>query len=192
MTPRQVADVLAKLAAFDQRTVGTADVLAWADVIGTLDFADCLAAVTQWYRENDARAMPANIRTLAMAKRDARDAIARQHERRLAIEAGPTTSDRSEQVTALVQSVAASLPKPDIQQRAVARARRERGFKLPEKKPRRKNPPPKDYPDPATTDAAALARNYLREGYTPAEVSERLAISRRWCERTARAIPEAS
>ena len=192
MTPAEVIDVLSKCAAFDQRTVGEVDVMAWHDVIGHLDLLDCLEAVTEHYRQQSERAWPADIRTLGTVIRDQREARDRQHERRLAIEAGPTTTDRSAEVTALVQSVVDSLPKADPQEKAIARARRERGWVKPAVKPRRKNKPPKDYPDPATADAAALARNYLREGYTPAEVSERLAISKRWCERIARLTPEAS
>lgn len=194
MTPGDVARVLAKAAAFDSRSIGEADVAAWAEVIGRMDYADCLEAVTLHYSEQTTRIMPADVRKLALGIRDLREAKERQQERRLAIEASPTTADRSEEVTALVQSVVDSLPKADIQEKAIARARRERGHVKPDVKPRRRNKPPKDYPDPATTDAAALAVAYLREGYTPAEVSERLAISKRWCERTARRFspPEAS
>jgi hypothetical protein len=190
----EVVDVLTKCAAFDQRTVGETDVLAWHEVLGSLEIRDCLDAVTTHYTHESKRAMPADIRTLALVIRDERKSKQRVLERRLSIESGPTTTDRSDEVTALVQSVVDSLPRADIQEKAIARARRERGHVKPDVKPRRRNKPPKDYPDPATEDAAALARQYLRDGYAPAEVSERLAISKRWCERTARRFspPEAS
>jgi hypothetical protein len=194
VTLDDIGRVLAKCAAADQRTIGAADVLMWQEIIGNLDLGDCLEAVTLHYREQSNRAMPADIRKLALGIRDQREARVRQHDRRLEIEAAPTTQDRSEEVAALVHAVVDSLPKADIQEKAIARARRERGWQKPTPKVKRRSKKPLDYPDPATTDAAALAVAYLREGYTPAEVSERLAISKRWCERTARRFtpPEAS
>lgn len=65
MTPGDVGRVLAKAAAFDQRTVGEADVLAWAEVIGDLDAADALEAVSRHYGETDRRLMPVHIRDQA-------------------------------------------------------------------------------------------------------------------------------
>jgi hypothetical protein len=181
--------VLAKLAAFDQRTVGNADLLAWHEVIGHMDVQDCLAAVTEHYRESANRAMPADIRRIAISVRDARHSRERVAERREAIESGPTVRDRSAEVTALVASVAASLPKPDNHAKALARARAERGrpYKPPTKE-RRQPKAPKDYPPPATDDVAAMATRYLLDGHEPAVVAERLAVSRRWCERTAKQV----
>lgn len=83
MTPADVAKVLAKAAAFDQRTVGEADVLAWYEVIGDLDVADALAAISRHYREHAERVMPADvIRIVAEIERE------RRREARLAREAG--------------------------------------------------------------------------------------------------------
>jgi hypothetical protein len=65
MTPAEVVDVLAKCAAYDQRTVGSVDVMAWFDVIGDLDRDDALAAVTRHYRDTADRIMPAHVRQLA-------------------------------------------------------------------------------------------------------------------------------
>lgn len=191
MTPADTGKVLMKVAAYDQRTVGAADIAAWHEVIGHLDLADCLNAVTTHYREQSTRAMPADIRKLALGIRDARQARDRQTDRRLAIEAGPTTRDRSPEVTALVKSVVDALPKVDAHARALARARKERGRPSPElrqataKKPK-KAKKPKDHPPPTSDEIAALAARYLVDGYAPADVAERLGVSRRWCERTAR------
>jgi hypothetical protein len=181
--------VLAKLAAFDQRTVGNADLLAWHEVIGHMDVQDCLAAVTEHYRESANRAMPADIRRIAISLRDARHSRERVTERREAIESGPTVRDRSAEVTALVASVAASLPQPTNHDRALARARRDRGrpYQAPTKE-RRQPKQPKDHPPPATDDVAAMATRYLLDGHEPHEVAERLAVSRRWCERTAKTL----
>jgi len=59
---QEVSDVLAKAAAYDQRTVGTADILAWLEVIGDLDVHDALLAVARHYSSETARIMPAHIR----------------------------------------------------------------------------------------------------------------------------------
>ena len=72
MTPDDVIDVLTKCAAFDQRTIGETDVMAWHEVIGRYDRADALAAVTRHYTESSQRAMPADILRHARAVRDER------------------------------------------------------------------------------------------------------------------------
>lgn len=191
MTPADTGRVLMKAAAFDQRTVGEADVLAWHEVIGHFELRDCLAAIGEHYRESSSRAMPADIRRLAIRIRDERLARESTEQRRLAIESGPTVRDRSDAVTALVRQVAEALPKPDVYERAKARARAERG--RPELLPprQRKTPKsgkPKDWPDPASDDVAAMATRYLLDGHDPVSVSGRLAVSRRWCERTIRRL----
>lgn len=79
-------------------------------------------------------------------------------------------------------------PTERTQRLAVARARRERG------RPERPNPvpkrrrPPKDWPEPCTDEIAALATRYLLDGYPPADVADRLAVSRTWCQRTLRRL----
>lgn len=182
MTPEDVVDVLTKCAAYDQRTVGEVDVMAWHDVLARTDRADALEAVRLHYAEHTQRAMPADVRRLAAGIRDVRQGRERQQQR--AIGAGPTVRDRSAEVTALVHTVATALPKPDLHQRAMDRARRERGRPdkpaPKQKKPRR----PADHPPPATDDVARMATRYLVDGRTPQDVSERLYVSRRWCERT--------
>lgn len=62
MNLRDTAKVLAKAAAFDQRTVGEADVLAWHETVSDLDVDDALAAVSRWYRDRSDRLMPAHLR----------------------------------------------------------------------------------------------------------------------------------
>lgn len=65
MTPEDVVDVLAKAAAFDQRTIGKADVLAWHEVIGDLDRDDALTAVARFYGTvTERRLMPGDVRTI--------------------------------------------------------------------------------------------------------------------------------
>lgn len=184
MTPDQVVDVLTKCAAYDQRTVGEGDVMAWWEILGRADLADALEAVRVYYTEQSDRAMPADIRKLALNIRDQRQARERQAERRLAIEAG--TQDRSEDVKALVASVVEALPQADIHQRAVDRARKERG--RPERKPhkeRRKKSKVK-LPKPQSDEVATLARRYIVDGWEPDVVSERFGIDLDWCRKLAR------
>jgi hypothetical protein len=72
VTPEDVVDVLTKAAAFDQRTVGHADVLAWHEVLGRLDRDDALTAVTRHYTESRERVMPADVVRLARVVREER------------------------------------------------------------------------------------------------------------------------
>jgi len=61
MTADDIGRVLAKAAAFDRRTVGEGDILAWFDAIGDVDPEDALEAVTAHYRQTDAWLMPAHV-----------------------------------------------------------------------------------------------------------------------------------
>ena len=61
MTPAEVARVLAKASAFDQRTIGEADVAAWHEVVGRYEYADALAAVAGHYAVTRDRLMPADL-----------------------------------------------------------------------------------------------------------------------------------
>lgn len=81
MNQSDTARVLAKIAAFDQRTVGEADVRAWHEVLGDLDYADVLTAVTEHYRDETVRATPAAIRagSLRIAARRAGQQAALRH-----------------------------------------------------------------------------------------------------------------
>lgn len=93
MTFEDTASVLGKCAAYDQRTVGEADVLAWHEVIGHLDRESCLAAVTAHYREHSHRAMPADIRKLATDRR-AQERGKRDRAERAALTSGATAHPR--------------------------------------------------------------------------------------------------
>jgi hypothetical protein len=72
MTPEDVIDVLAKAAAFDQRTVGQADILAWHEILQKLDRDDALAAVSRHYAESRERLMPADVLRHARSCREDR------------------------------------------------------------------------------------------------------------------------
>ena len=54
--------LLMKISAADQRTVGQADILFWAEVIpDTVETEDALNAVTLHYRKSTDRIMPAHV-----------------------------------------------------------------------------------------------------------------------------------
>jgi hypothetical protein len=74
-----IIDVLTKAAAFDARTVGEGDVLAWHEALGDLDRDDALKAVTVHYTRHIERLMPAHVRRAVVAiKRDAAQRAARR------------------------------------------------------------------------------------------------------------------
>lgn len=62
MTPDETVDLLTVAAAFDQRTVGEGDAMAWHAVLGDLIFADAKQAVIGHYTDTRERVMPADIR----------------------------------------------------------------------------------------------------------------------------------
>lgn len=107
MTPADTARVLAKAAAFDQRTVGAADVASWHEVLHDLDVADALAAVTTHFRETTDRLMPAHIRRIALSLASQRaGAERRAHlDAQRAVESTETV-DRTPEVAELVDQLA--------------------------------------------------------------------------------------
>jgi hypothetical protein len=65
----EAGELLGTCAAFDRRTTGPADALAWFKVLGDLPFADCEQAVIDHYQQNTDWIMPAHIRRRVMAMR---------------------------------------------------------------------------------------------------------------------------
>lgn len=62
ITPADAAEILTIAAAFDRRTVGEADALAWADALHDLDPHDCGQAVRDHYANSTDWLMPAHVR----------------------------------------------------------------------------------------------------------------------------------
>lgn len=117
MTPGDAARVLAKAAAFDQRTIGEADVMAWCEALPDVDGADALVAVSRHYTETDQRIMPVHVRRIAEQIGRERRRVIREAEERKAIaayaaEAGPL-KDRSADVRELVDQVRTVIPEGD-------------------------------------------------------------------------------
>lgn len=61
MTPADVAKVLAKIAAYDQRTVGQADVAAWHEILAPYPLGEALQAVMRHHRDSTERIKPAHV-----------------------------------------------------------------------------------------------------------------------------------
>ena len=61
MSPNEIIDLLSLAAAYDQRTVGQADVTAWHAVLFKLDSDEAQAAVIAHYQDSTVRLMPADI-----------------------------------------------------------------------------------------------------------------------------------
>jgi hypothetical protein len=135
MTPGETARVLSKAAAFDQRTIGEADVMAWHEALADLDASDALAAVSRHYADSEQRIMPVHVRRLATEiNRDRRRALREAEERKAIeayrVEAGPLT-DRSEEIRNFVDRVRGAIPEGSreaLMPRAVAWEREHRAY----------------------------------------------------------------
>lgn len=77
MTPEDAGRILAVSAAYDQRTVGKADILAWTRALDGLDPDACVEAVHAHHRDSTDRLMPARVRQLVMIQR--RRAVEARH-----------------------------------------------------------------------------------------------------------------
>jgi hypothetical protein len=191
MNEAEAGGVLAKAAAFDRRRVGDAEILAWHEALADLELGDCLDAVTAHYRESPDWLTPAHVRKHAVRLRNDRYEERQRQARQLALTAA-APAGRPAQVDELLGQLAAKLGEPDVHQRAQQRARRERG-RAPAELTRRATPkdrrkPPADYPLPADSEIANQARRYLLDGYSPADVAEKLAVSKAWCRTAARGM----
>lgn len=116
MNRAETHDLLALIAAYDNRRFDDATVLAWHPILEEHAFADCRRAVIQHFSSSDAYLMPVHIRRGALEverdrKRLQREAAERDEQ--LAIEADPTRRDRSEDVRRLIAQLRDSLPDGD-------------------------------------------------------------------------------
>ena len=214
MNVDDVRTALAKAAAYDRREPNQATVHAWLEALGDLDLPDVLDAIAEHFRTTDAYLMPVHIRRIVepivVRRREAAAQAAEvQRQQRQAIEAPPApVGHRSVEAEAAIAQVRAQLRpgKPEalhrpewfpvsdasgeLHRQALNRSRAERqgGPFVPpprrHKSGRQAAMKPTRIP-PATKDVAALASHYLRDGYTPEDVSARLEIDVAWCRRRA-------
>lgn len=64
MNRSETAQALAVAAAYDNRTIGESNVMAWSDALSDLRLADVVAAIKLHYRASEDFAVPSRIRTL--------------------------------------------------------------------------------------------------------------------------------
>jgi hypothetical protein len=70
VTPAEAVEVLARAAAYDQRTAGRADAEAWAAALPDIGTHEAIPAVARWYSRRRDRIMPADVRQLVTAARN--------------------------------------------------------------------------------------------------------------------------
>lgn len=84
ITPADAARLLALAAAFDRRTIGEADAVAWADALDGLTVDECSTAIRAHYRQTTEWLMPAHIRAHVLMVR--RDIAERRHSEQLHVD----------------------------------------------------------------------------------------------------------
>lgn len=122
MNLSETADLLTAMSAFDRRTIGDGDVIAWQAVLPDAAFADALEAVKRYYAEHTEWMMPAHVRRLIRDIIGEREAAARAtgwapgqagvpKDQAMPEIAGPIEETAlTPQVRALLDSVRAMLP----------------------------------------------------------------------------------
>lgn len=80
MNRAEVAQLLAVMQTYDQRTVGETDVISWHGAVGDLTFIEGRNAIVEHYKTSTDRIMPAHMRNLALTARRAAAGEERQHE----------------------------------------------------------------------------------------------------------------
>lgn len=69
MNRSETAQLLTKIAAFDRRTIGEADVMAWHEIVEPLNLAECLAAVRDYFTDTREWCMPSDVVNRVKTKR---------------------------------------------------------------------------------------------------------------------------
>lgn len=141
MTRSEIALLLGAIAGRDQRTIGDADVLAWHEDLGDLDFQDARAAVSRHFRETDARIMPAHIRRHVKVIRSERREAAEVRELPSRFESDDERDERIRRNVTKIRELLADMaarhsvpdvgiepadPSEEIRAKAIARAQAER------------------------------------------------------------------
>ncbi|MEU5668974.1 hypothetical protein ABZ749_01125 [Micromonospora sp. NPDC047753] len=162
MNATDIANVLAKAAAFDQRTVGQADILAWHEALHDLEAVDALAAVTRHYASSEQRLMPVHVRRIALDLARERHRVAREQRERLELEAtaadAVTVRDRSAEVADLLATLRDRLGPSDPSVLRRAEWVREERLRQRDAVPNphyQGPPPPGGWPIPAADDRTA-------------------------------------
>lgn len=138
MTLDETVDLLTVAAAFDRRSVGEGDAMAWHATLGDLDFEDSKQAVIAHYRDSREWIMPADVRTRVKAMR--RDRLERE------IPAPPhELTGQPGRYQAELQSTVRQIADGHHIRRALA--------------PVREDPPPREFTEARAVLGPALPRN---------------------------------
>lgn len=171
----EMGNVLAKCAAFDHRTVGEADILAWFEAVGHLDYQLAMEAVSRFYARSKQRMWPIDLV-------EAVQAITAERSRgQHPVLSQPSRFEpdgiRDARVRAGVRQVSKALGLPrneeadDVHQRALERARAERR-QARTAAPRRRGPS-RPLELEAVTRAPVWAREDMREMLSDAALHDR-------------------
>lgn len=69
MNVSDAARLLALAAAFDRRTIGESDAVAWADALDGLTVDECAEAIRDFFRSSNSWLMPSHVCAIVKAKR---------------------------------------------------------------------------------------------------------------------------
>ncbi len=112
MTAEEIGKLLATCAAYDRRTVGETDVIAWLKAVGDLPHRDCEEAIVAHYRESTQWIMPAHIRERVNAVRTERLRAAGDLEAAIPPELADRPLEYRAALTKLTQDVMDGKPAP--------------------------------------------------------------------------------
>jgi hypothetical protein len=125
--PSDAARILALAAAYDARTIGEIEAVAWARALSlaepSISIDDAMQAVTRWYANEAGRIRPVHVIEGAHAVARDRRRLAWEHSRQQAIEEAPTAGlrpERSREVQRLLMALRATFPRgrPEALRRA--------------------------------------------------------------------------
>lgn len=193
MDEEQIGILLGKAAAFDQRTTGEADILAWMEAIpDDVAFDDALAAVTRHYRESTDFLRPAHL--LEQVRKIRNERAEQRQSEALALPSRFEADDiRDARVREAVRRLSQTLAIPGKDQPdtardlAIERARRERresGRDAPLPRQRRTSGKPIDLtkiPGPAWADEASRERESIAALHAAHRSCGRAACTRPTC-----------
>lgn len=203
MNMAEAARLLSACAAYDRRTIGDVDVMAWHKALGGLEFTDALEGVSQHYTRTKDWIMPSDV--IAEVKIIRAERERQRRSRNLALPSrfeddAERDSRLARGIEACREAIHCDEPEPTTaHERALHRARKMHG--RPQQQPRRRGPNSDKVPTraefgpPANEDVAALARQYLADGHSPESVADRLWVSVAWLRRAAadrRSLPAAT
>jgi hypothetical protein len=112
VTPAETARLLAKIQAYDRRTVGKADIAAWHEAIGDVPYSEALFAVAVHFRSSTEWLLPARLRELVKSAR-VEQRRQQPHETRALPSKFETDEERTERIRRGVAMCRAAIRLPE-------------------------------------------------------------------------------